>query len=69
MKLKLDPLPCPLCSTNSPETILVGDRKQGFIVRCSCCKYTAARFDELRFTKTGAIRLWNKKIKEHTASS
>lgn len=59
----LKPLPCPLCSER-PEILLIGDHKQGFIVRCSCCKYTAARFDELRFTKRGAIKLWNEKINQ-----
>ena len=57
------PIPSPICG-GFPETILVGDRKHGFIVRCPCCKYTAARFDELRLTKRGAVKLWNEKIKQ-----
>lgn len=64
----LKPLPCPVCSSENPTAILTGDNKHGFVTRCVYCGYMAARFDELRFTKRGAIRLWNKKIKEYTVS-
>lgn len=60
----LKPLPCPVCSSENPTAILTGDNKHGFIVRCVYCGYTAARFDELRFTKRGAIKVWNHKIEQ-----
>ena len=43
------------------EIKAVGDNKQYFACICSKCGKTPLHIDEAQMTKTGAIKLWNRK--------
>ena len=53
---------CPKCGTR-PGLRLVGDNKQFIILCCPECGYTAAKNGEARGTLRGAVRVWNKAVK------
>lgn len=48
-----------------PELIRVGDLKEYFIVKCPECYHTEAKYDEASITERDAIRIWNKRSKNH----
>ena len=51
-----------LCSCGGqPEIKAVGDNKQYFACVCSNCSKTPLHIDEAQMTKTGAIKLWNRR--------
>ena len=59
---------CPKCGTR-PGFRMVGDNKQFIILCCPECGYTAAKNGEARRTLRGAVRVWNKRIKEERGFS
>lgn len=60
-------LPCPYCKKSNIDIIRVGDDKQLFVAICDSCKKNPVPNWEARLTSYGAIKIYNKKVKEHYA--
>ncbi len=54
---------CPLCG-HFPELKYVGDNKDLLVYQCAHCGYIAAKNHEAKYTKRGAMKIWNKATKK-----
>lgn len=54
---------CPYCG-GRPHIIRVGDDRQFFAVICSKCYKTPVKNYEARLTKSGAILIWNARVRQ-----
>ncbi len=54
---------CPLCG-HFPELKYVGDNKDLLVYQCAHCGYIAAKNHEAKYTKRGAMNIWNKATKK-----
>ena len=50
---------CPLCGY-FPLLKQVGDDKNLLVYQCAHCGYIAAKNHEAKYTKSGAMKVWNK---------
>lgn len=52
--------PCKYCGGKA-ELVMVGDNKEFFAYRCSCCGEYHGRLGDARLTPWGAKRVWNRR--------